>query len=541
MLISRRELAKVYQLREDYDEALRLHQENVSPLKRQRDEALGSGNYAAAEALADEFVSIGECYDRLRNPHKAYEAYREAWDNNAFLYIAADNCLGYLHRENKSSEFIRLLKDLNMRQVPEQDFCHLENYLEVSHGFRIPTFFIIGARKAAREAEELQWLVDTLREITDSRRRQRSPITAVVLEKFLAEICQYERIDQEQAVRIWEHMIRIGYFPGTSSMIGGVRANATNSLAKYEFIRILETKGTQECTEHVRRLERLAKSEKPSGTFFKGNPASMILGLWYRLNGQLDESRACFEVLVKLSIQLLSDDDPKNENLGFSIITWVLLYCGNDDGAIGLLKTMFAPKESPVEAVPEIDTASISRTPEKQNNEIIGISVETTPERKVVPDMDPSDESATNTSRSLQHKGNEIDQINTDLTSERIPTAIISNPDEGLSDAADNADTDSEAKYIASPQCDGICSRPFKLTDRYWVCRYCFDVGFCHDCLERVKADTLPIKQCNWNHEWLCMELDLKPIPEGRIYTGRGYETIEVETWKKQLKKTWQV
>ena len=43
----------------------------------------------------------------------------------------------------------------------------------------------------------------------------------------------------------------------------------------------------------------------------------MILDFWYWLNGQQDESRARFEVRVKQSLQILSDDDPNNDSLGF--------------------------------------------------------------------------------------------------------------------------------------------------------------------------------------------------------------------------------
>ena len=49
--------------------------------------------------------------------------------------------------------------------------------------------------------------MDTVREITDSRRRERRSIIAVMLELFLADICRYEQIDPERAVQIWGHTL----------------------------------------------------------------------------------------------------------------------------------------------------------------------------------------------------------------------------------------------------------------------------------------------------------------------------------------------
>ena len=156
---------------------------------------------------------------------------------------------------------------------------------------------------------------------------------------------------------------------------------------------------------------------------------------------------------VRQAVQILSDDDPDNDHLGFVSIAQVLLYTGDDQGVTGLLRTIFARRE-----------------------------------------------------------GNNVE-----------------------------SDSDDE-EYDSTPlECDGVCSRYFKHTDRFWICRYCFDVGFCDDCRKLVKKDRLPIDQCSSKHDWLLTQMDGKRVPAGKLYVGRGDEMVDLEDWKMQLKKTWKV
>ena len=155
MWLTRGGLALVHQSRKEYEEALQLHRANVNLMKNKAKEDPMSISSADRLILATNMKGIGDCYDCLENPHDAYEAYREAWDTNAFLYHAVDKCLNYLNDQKRYQDFIGLLKDLQSTKISGKSYSHLDSYLETIHEYEDDVFFS-ASRTAARETGELQ-------------------------------------------------------------------------------------------------------------------------------------------------------------------------------------------------------------------------------------------------------------------------------------------------------------------------------------------------------------------------------------------------
>lgn len=520
MWLTRGGIALIHQYRDEHEKALQLFQENVQ-LMRKKLELDPSLLDSIKPTLTDNLKEIGSCYDSLGKRDQAYQAYREAWNTgtNVVLYDALDECFRYLHDEERYQDVMDLIKELDAKEIPGLDYHHLALYMEVNHEDDYHIIFH-ASRHAARETGELQYLADTVRDVISSRRKERRSTSAAMLELFLAKIYHLERINPERAVRIWEHIVGMVSTPKAETVMAYARRKAASMLARHHFAQAMETKGTSECNQHVRRLERLGKSRGRSGETINVSEPSIILGLWYRLNGQAEESKACFKAHIKQALQLLSDDDPSNDESAYFALAEVLLSAGDDEGTIGMYRTAGAKKE---EAPAEEETGGEDTTAGAQ----IG-------DDKAVNGANPGIET------DFKEAGGDK-TIEDGVVSEAEGSGSAGS-EEDSDDGCDDGSSDDDGDF-APWSCDGVCSRAqsLKRTDTFWLCRYCYDVGFCQDCLALVREDRLPTYQCSSRHEWLRVQPTDNTIPMGKVYVGQGDELVDLEDWKKELKRTWGV
>ncbi|KAK4085703.1 uncharacterized protein Triagg1_693 [Trichoderma aggressivum f. europaeum] len=114
-----------------------------------------------------------------------------------------------------------------------------------------------------------------------------------------------------------------------------------------------------------------------------------------------------------------------------------------------------------------------------------------------------------------------------------------------------------ESKDIAKSfgyTCDGTCGEtPLDFNNGLNVCKYCWDVGFCDECLPQLKANKLKKIVCSPSHEWLAIP---KWNPRGNAAARDGIvqvggelvdgvrvggETVTVKEWLASLKKEWEL
>ncbi|KAK0761408.1 hypothetical protein N5P37_006358 [Trichoderma harzianum] len=114
-----------------------------------------------------------------------------------------------------------------------------------------------------------------------------------------------------------------------------------------------------------------------------------------------------------------------------------------------------------------------------------------------------------------------------------------------------------ESKDIAKTfgyTCDGTCGEtPLDFNNGLNVCKYCWNVGFCDECLPQLKANKLKKIVCSPSHEWLAIP---KWNPRGNAAARDGVvqvggelvdgvrvggETVTVKEWLASLKKEWQL
>ena len=496
-------LAQVYAKREDYAQAAKLYQQEIQIVRDDPDQE--PANYVPC--LAFNLKQLGNCYSKLNDSKEAYEAYQEAWSINPELHDAAAECFSYLDRENQSRDVMKLVKEMAAKDDADKKSSYFVNYLVARNNDQDDIFFSASMR-AARETGEIPDFIKIVQEVINFCRNERRAISAVIFELFLADIYYDDRVNSERAIRIWERIMNTGTSSKSETLMAKGRKNATLRLASCYFARAMDTKGTLECNQHVESLERLGKSKGRAGEVINLNEASVILGLWYRLNGKSDKASACFRAHVKYALQILSDDDPTNDIDGYIDLATLFLFTGDIQKSLGIWRKVLLLLWQVIHG--GRSAPWLSKTAPWLSNTSLGTANVSEPTK-------PLENSFGNV---------EADDKDSEPDNKGTEAQIWQDDDEALADL----------------HCDGICShaRTFKASTVLWLCIYCYDTAFCDDCYTMVKEGRLPINRCSPSHEWVALPLSFRYIPDERIFiSGEGDDSELIEDWKNDMRKTW--
>lgn len=129
-------------------------------------------------------------------------------------------------------------------------------------------------------------------------------------------------------------------------------------------------------------------------------------------------------------------------------------------------------------------------------------------------------------------------------------------PKEGLTNGASGEASmiPLDSKDIAKKfefTCDGTCGTVWDFDHALNPCKYCWDLGFCDDCLSLLKDNKLKKMICSPDHEWLAIP---KYSPGGNMAAREGTvhvrgelvngvrvggESVTVKEWISSLKEDW--
>lgn len=387
---------------------------------------------------------IAMCYEALKDEENSLAYYRVAQQNRRGCNDCTRKVLAKMRMKHLYKDTIELLKAMDREQVPTRNISRLTEFL-LTHSTNIGYYPKIIAL-AARETDSLDYLTEVYRQAIHAARKFLSTITASWLELCLATIYDQYLGEKMEAARTWDKIIET--FAGSKEQtgMGDVKRLASFFLARYYYDRALNAGvGSNDAEEHVQKLEKLAKprarSVNDTSGFISASFSAVALGQWYRLNGLNENARACCLPSVQESLQMLSDDDPENDELAYYNLANVLMAVGDDKNAIATYCLRSQPANSEY------------------------------------------------------------------------------------------------AAFI----CDGSCYDAFTSFDNVYMCRYCFDIGFCEDCMKLMNDGKMRLDVCSPLHQWLY----IPPMPS--IFQGdKSYVifdgiVVNFEDWKNGLRREWQI
>jgi tetratricopeptide (TPR) repeat protein len=242
----------------------------------------------------------------------------------------------------------------------------------------------------------------------------------------------------------------------------------------------------------LQRLEAL-KMQEAEASIYK-NEGSSATALWHRLHGQPDVAKRLLSELVLEGLRILTDADPDNDIQGYVILGKALLTFGDRRNA----SVAFAVAGAPPNSFEKLKQQDREETP---------IPVNAAEATLTQPSTEPSDPTS-------------------------AAGAARANP--AGSDVAEQEDPASYLPY----GCAGECSRKTKTWTAYYRCEYCYDTGFCDECVELVKASKLPFRVCDSSHPFL----QVYPIDLDMADVGASVDNgliVPRAEWLDMLRREW--
>lgn len=374
-----------------------------------------------------------------------------------------------------------------------------------------------------------------------------------------------------EALRLWEECrneLSANLILNWNYIAYLVRCAALVETARHHFSGILDADQLDDT--RIEPLVRLAEAEREYGTLY----ASGLLAALHAHRGDAIRSRTALMKRVRTGFQMLSDETPDNDQLGFSIIREALVQ--NGDFVNAAIAHILSVYPDPLAAALTIRIDDVLDGDGVDKRQVLDLVTQLADSTLNFVNVNVS--ATLDQEQRFSHTIKHVDSCLIALRSGQ--TVVDPNPDPNSEAAA--------YEHIRAK----LCAQQKKMTyemDWRWMCNlngrslnrkaspcdtgnlyhcvYCEDVDFCEECLSRLRNLEDPynrhITSCSSKHRWLKY-----PPPSSGIYVGPDaayvrtpkvryragddqiLEIIEdgdvqvpisVAMWRKELMRTWSV
>ncbi|TEY84230.1 hypothetical protein BOTCAL_0018g00070 [Botryotinia calthae] len=116
-------------------------------------------------------------------------------------------------------------------------------------------------------------------------------------------------------------------------------------------------------------------------------------------------------------------------------------------------------------------------------------------------------------------------------------------------DALRGSDDDEEKSIRSGPldaKCEGECGIKWTYADDFYMCKSCYQIIFCGNCLEKLKENRFSTWACHPEHSWLHVPpwKDENAPGKGmvRVMDEAGSpKEVKISDWIKDLKRIWEI
>jgi tetratricopeptide (TPR) repeat protein len=444
-------IAKTYVLKQDWKKAIDCDNACKKLLEEELETVRNSGDQETAIKLdLHELLGrMAQCFLKMGDNEKAAEYYKAGYGMNPECFVCPHLYINLLDFSNRHVEVMDFIKEMHTESSGKENsgfvgFC-LSDYP--------PRAFPIAL--AARKTNEQRFLANAYRDATIAAASALQAVRARELEARLAKVYYTGLWEDDQAIHIWQRLnLMAGSSAKQESVMAQVRKEARTNLSQAYLTRALsEPKGSPKQEAAVNALERLALIKKNTTSRKKdlitANPASLVLGRWYRLEGRTEEANACFRANVKMALQILGDDDPNNDIDGYETLFYILVACEKDTEATGVFNVLALVWSGWVQGS-KGDDRDMTKEGEKNEKD----------EKDEKDEEDEKDETKSHATESNTLQGEEGRNEKRDTASnDGITSNKIDGPQEGSTDTKKNDKVSNEEKVNSHEKPYGLTSQ----------------------------------------------------------------------------------
>lgn len=340
----------------------------------------------------------------------------------------------------------------------------------------------------------------------------------------------------DAALRHWTESYLLGFECGQDI--------TARSAARYAFnVYFSQTRSGRDAAHEletlVEKVEKLAESYAPG--------LRLRLASYYSMLGRQEAAQKLLLNEMRNGMDLLVDEDPENDYMGYLAIADVLMHTGDDLNALSAW-SLYGPTERRKEH--NTTDTNEGEEAESKTTEANGGAKEANggaePESETTEAeggaKDPiSDGEAQDTKGGTAANGTKESEETMNIKESAVPP----NQDE---ESIPNQEPPSEKDFFIT--CDGQCNKPLTWASSLWKCKICDDVDFEDECLVKLKSGTLKRFVCSPDHEWLYVPSwadEYRATGKGRVRIGGelidgkrvGGQIVPVGEWLDTIREKW--
>lgn len=455
-------------------------------------------------------MSLGKCKTELRQYDSAMEVLREVCEKYPDKNDAILSTLNCLNAQEKFSEIVQYLEDLN-NKINEEGLSKLIAFYHRLSGDDHLKFheFVLSSLKGTLCIPFVRETFQVAIEAANSDGEKLS--TAMDLRYWhahtLYHIAEFDH-DYEEALQIWEQNLT----PVPHPTIRLRQWQTMQRIAPAYLQRAIKLGPDNPSTPKlVVRLKDLLKKSTQRGLGTADIRFQVARGC--NLVGDQEEARDSMRGDIRMALDLLSDDDPSNDWQGYMALARVLTQLNDDKNALAAWSLTHFPRDIN-------DAEIVTDAPSEEQ-------------------LLPLEENQDTTAGADRRDGAQVCKTGTDeqsCTSIDAPT-MVGTPD---SESPSNSiDADQFDFYYV---CDGDCGRKWVSPDDLYYCKDCIEVQFDEGCYLKLKEGNLEVKaDCDPSHDFLYIPKrgteahDTRP-PDSVVV---GEDTMLVKDWLNGIRKDW--
>lgn len=278
---------------------------------------------------------------RSRLPRRRLYKLQEAIQLDEYDYHSHYELLKVLIRIEEQSEALNLVGEMNARPAKDSSITQLEAMLiEFSKWNNSIEYFekVFHTLSGHEMFQNVLQIIE--RAITSARQRKADHVVIDLLLCQGVALAKYNSDGKhhDSAVTQWTEAYTLGF---KSGLVYSARSAARHAFNHY-FSKVRASEAAFQVIESsVEKVEALAESTSIPDI---APGLRLLLAGFYMLIGKQDAAQKLLVDDLKTGINLLSDNDPENDYLGYAIIANVLMHTGDDLNALSAW-SLYGPLE----------------------------------------------------------------------------------------------------------------------------------------------------------------------------------------------------
>ena len=562
-------LSFCYENQEEWQKAIDCLKEAIAGIPKEKDPERAKKDEAEAlNWMSTSYIKLGKVDEAVDVTQKAYSLNSDDME----VQYGVINALNAAGRWDKIMEFLELLKATSPKPSDEEEQEESDTVIKQTSLARLildPPQYDLNdiIITAARNVNKLDFIADAIKETIENAKRKKDDLLVAMQRYKLADLYLSQGKGNPhktyEGIATFEQLLTeatLAKLDGSDDYVWRVQWATKRRLARLCFEEACDAKEKGKPYEHyLSKLQDLAGETKDPDEedVYNLDGSACMLGLWYRLNGQMDKAKACLRSSILQAIQILQDDDPSNDRGGWVDLGAALNYAGDAKNAaaaymitVNVLDkqkedrrvTEEAEKRAKKEAekegkdgeikqdimpISEVKEALASEDLEKLENVApIVVPVATDPEhpdenvKPTRPPLEASDVVPESTS-ALTKDGSEQ------------PQTELSEPTKEVND---------DQNWV-NWSCDGDCvekdGRETIDWNELWFCQNCFDTCFCDRCFAILQSGEQTFGKCQPRHKFLQVYPLRQDVMDICSFKENGV-TKPKQEWLEVLKREWE-